>query len=68
MTIHPKVFGAVGGVGVGGAIATLVVWGLTAHGINPPSDVEPAIGTLFDAALAALGAWLVPSAAAEPPQ
>lgn len=42
MNIHPKVQAA----GVGGALATLIVWGFSLAGVTVPTDVGMAIATI----------------------
>lgn len=59
--IRPKVVGAVGGVTLGGAIATLVVWIIGLNHIVVPPEVAVAMAAIFSAILAAVGGYATPS-------
>ena len=57
-TIGKVTTGAVAGLGLAGALATLIVWGLTACGIDVPSEVASALATLLAGVGGLIGGYL----------
>lgn len=55
--ISPKVTAGAGAGGAGLALAVILVWLLTANGIDVPSEVASAIGSLLSMGLGALAAY-----------
>lgn len=56
--VSPKVTAAAGGGGLGVAVATILVWILTANGVEVPEPAATAIGAVISAALAAGAGYL----------
>jgi hypothetical protein len=56
-----KAFGSAGGVGLGGALATVVCWFLDVrYQITPPPEVALALGTIFSMVTGFAGAYVTP--------
>ena len=53
----PKVIAAAGGGGLGLAVATIIVWILTANGVTVPAEAGTAIGAIVSSVLAAAAGW-----------
>lgn len=53
----PKVIAAAGGGGLGVAVATILVWILTANGVTVPAEAGTAIGAVISSVLAAVAGW-----------
>ena len=56
--LSPKVTAAAGGGGLGVAVATILVWILTANGVDVPEPAATAIGAVISSALAAAAGYL----------
>ena len=61
--VSPKVSAAAGGGGLGVAVATILVWILTANGVDVPEPAATAIGAVISSALAAAAGYLKPDPA-----
>lgn len=57
-TISPKVTAAAGGGGIGIALSIILVWILTANGIEVPAEPAAAIGSVLSSALAFIGGYI----------
>lgn len=55
--ISPKVAASAGGGGAGLALSVIIVWLLTANGVEVPSEVGTAIGSLLTLGLGSGAAW-----------
>lgn len=55
--ISPKVAASAGGGGAGFALAIILVWILTANGIEVPAEVGASIGSLLSLGLGTAAAW-----------
>ena len=55
-----KLTAATGGVGVGWALAQLIVWGLREAGADVPEGIEAAVEVLCSAGVAFLGGYFMP--------
>ena len=62
-TAGPVTTSATAGAGIAGAATVLIVWGLSAAGVDVPAEVAQAITVLIAAAGALLAGWLAPSQA-----
>lgn len=56
--ISPKVTAAAGGGGIGIALSVILVWILTANGIEVPEPAATAIGSVMSSLLAFIGGYL----------
>lgn len=65
MVIHPKVSATTLGGVVGAAVADLIVWGLSLHGVQIPTNVENDISIIAGAVIAFIAGWITPSPAAK---
>ena len=56
--ISPKVAAAAGGGGIGIALSVILVWILTANGIEVPAEPAAALGSVISAGLGFAGGYL----------
>lgn len=57
-TLSPKVTAAAGGGGIGIGLSIILVWILTANGVEVPAEPAAAIGSVLSSALAFIGGYL----------